>query len=1161
MWRSFIFAVLAGCCAALHLSADVTGSILGTVRDSSGLIVVGATIAATNTATNFTRETVSGSSGEYRLLALPAGQYRVTATAPGFEQFVTTGIEVKVNDELRIDVALRVGTVKEAVTVEANAVQVETESTQLGQVIDTKEILSLPLNGRSYIDLLGLQAGVAPTTSGSMQQDRPVSGNLSAGNVSVNGQRETANAFLVNGGDVSEGRNQGAGLIPNLDSIQEFRLITNGFDAEYGKYSGSVMNAITKGGTNSIHGDVFEFLRNDNFDARNFFDPTKAELRQNQFGYAVGGPFWKNKLFWFSDYQGTRQVAGASTGLVAVPSLAERSGIFDPGAFTNASGNAMTVNGSYWASVLSQRLGYAVQNNEMYSYAGCVTTSQCVFPNGVIPQRAFDRVAVNILPYIPVPNQANGYYADASEKNSVTDNKFGERVDFVNQMTGNWYFYYHLDNSLVNYALPPNAASVPGFPSETPTRAQEFVMSNTKTFGGSQVNEFRVSFFRTATRTDEPKGSFASLSSLGFVTGLGTLGIIPSGPSGFPQTVPPLYFNNFSIGVPTLTTYQPDTTYAISDNFSKVVGLHSMKFGGEFRYLQINERNTCAPNGDFTFSGAETGIDFADFLIGAPVNYNQCSQQFLDSRTRYGALYFQDEYKVKPNLTFNLGLRWEVSMPWYDTQGKIETIVPGEQSTVFPTAPLGWVVPGDPGIPSTLAPTRYNNFGPRAGVAYSPNFHDGVMGKIFGADGKSSIRAGYGIYYTSIEDLNLFYEVGDAPFGLYYLSNTSQQPMFDEPFQVRSDGSSAGQRFPFTFPIPGSPANKTLNYAQFLPITASPGYDIHNRLPYAEDYNFTFQRELTKSTVLTLAYVGTQGHRLISQYSANPGNAALCQQLNAEGATPTCGPFGESNLYTLPNGTQVNGTRTFLGPNFGPNNTFTANIANSNFNSLQISAERKAANITFLLAYTYSKAIDNASGFNDLVNFSNYRLSRALSSYDLTHNFVASYNWAMPWDKWFSNGPRRLTQGWSLVGISRFSTGFPITMSEPNDDFSLTGEGANDTPNLVGKVQIQDPRNPGPNGPNTYFFPDAFAPETYGGFGTANRRFFHGPGILNTDFGLEKNTFITEAISVQFRAEYFNIFNHTQFNNPSGNFDASTFGVVTSARPPRIGQLSLKLVW
>jgi hypothetical protein len=1157
--RSLAFAALAVSCFALNLFADVTGAISGTVRDSSGGAVAHATVQATESTTNFSRSAMSETNGEFRLLALPPGQYKLTATAPGFDTFVTTGIEVKINDQLRVDVSLRVGTLKESVTVEANTVQVETDSTQLGQVVGTKEILSLPLNGRSFLDLLGLQAGVAPATSGSIQQDRPVSGILSAGNVSVNGQRETANAFLVNGGDVSEGRNEGAGLIPNLDSIQEFRLITNGFDAEYGKYSGSVMNAITKSGSNGFHGDAFEFLRNDDFDARNFFDPTKAELRRNQYGYTAGGPFIKNKLFWFSDFQGTHQVAGASTGLVPVPSVAERSGIFSPSSFVDSNGTPTTVDGGYWAQVLSSRLGYAVQNGETYSYAGCATTAQCVFPNGVIPQSAFSKPAVNILPYIPAPNQSNGYYANDSQKNNVVDNKFGERVDFLNQKTGNWYFYYHFDDSTVDNALP--AASVPGFPSTTPTRAQEFVASNTKTFGANQVNELRLSFFRTATRTDEPKGSFASLASLGFVTGAGTLGIIPSGPAGFPQTVPPIYFNSFSIGVPTLTTYQPDTTYALSDGFSKIVGTNTMKMGGEFRYLQINERNTCAPNGDFTFNGTETGIDFADFLIGAPTSYNQCSQQFLDSRTRYGALYFQDSYKAKPNLTFNLGMRWEVSMPWYDTQGKIETIVPGEQSTQFPTAPLGWVVPGDPGIPKTLAPTRYNNFGPRAGVAYSPDFHDGILGKVFGSTGKSSIRAGYGIYYTSVEDLNLFYEVGDAPFGLYYVSNTSQQPMFDQPFLNRADGSSAVQRFPYVEPVPGAASNATLNYSTFLPISYSPGYSIHNRLPYAEDYNFTFQRELSKATVLTLAFIGTEGHKLISQYDANPGNAALCNQLNQEGATPTCGPYGESNIYTLPNGTQINGTRTALGPAFGPSNTITANIANSNYNSFQASVERKASDVTFLLAYTFSKAIDNASAFNDWVNFSNYSLSRALSSYDTPHNFVASYNWSLPFARAFPSAPSRLTHGWNFVGISRFSTGFPITMGQSAGDQSLTGDSANDTPNLIGPVITQNAHNPGPNGPNTYFLPGAFATETYGGFGTSPRRFIIGPGFLNTDFALEKDTHITENMSVQFRAEFFNIFNHTQFNNPSGDYSSSQFGVVTSARDPRIGQLSLKFLF
>src|SRR5947199_4764550 len=355
------------------LRADVTGSILGVVRDRSQATVAGARIVVLNAQTNFSQETASGADGSYRFLALPAGTYKLTATGTGFRAYTATDIEVKVNDQLRVDITLDVGSVTEQVQITANAVQVETQSTQLGDVIDSKKMLALPLNGRSYLDLLGLQAGVAPNTAGTLlgstQSDRPVSGYITnAGNISVNGQRETSNAFLVNGGDVSEGRNMGAGLVPNLDSVEEFRLITNSFDAEYGKFSGAVMNAITKSGTNGVHGDVFEFLRNDKFDARNYFDPTKAELRRNQFGYAVGGPFWKNKLFWFTDYQGTREVVGASTGIVQLPTAAQRQGIFDPTAFLDSSGTPLTVQGTYWAQLLSSpsRLGYPVTAGEPY---------------------------------------------------------------------------------------------------------------------------------------------------------------------------------------------------------------------------------------------------------------------------------------------------------------------------------------------------------------------------------------------------------------------------------------------------------------------------------------------------------------------------------------------------------------------------------------------------------------------------------------------------------------------------------------------------------------------------------------------------------------------------------------------------------------------------
>jgi hypothetical protein len=1164
------------------LLADVTGSILGVVRDQSQAVIRGAQITITNTQTNLSQHTVSAEDGSYRFLALPVGTYTLNATSPGFQQFNATDIVVKVNDQLRVDVPLTVGNVTAEISVAAGAVQVETESTQLGDVIDSKKMLSLPLNGRSYLDLLGLQAGVVPVTSGSMQQDRPVSGGYSSsvGNLSVNGQRETANAFLVNGGDVSEGRNLGAGLVPNLDSIEEFRLITNSFDAEYGKFSGAVMNAITKSGTNRIHGDAFEYLRNEAFDARNYFDPSRGELRRNQFGYAVGGPLWKDRIFWFTDYQGTRQTQGASTGQLTLPTANERNGIFDPSVFFDSSGNPTAVKGAHWAQVLSTRLGQPVTAGEPYS---------SVFPGGVIPKAAWSSPAIGILPFIPQGDPATGAYANNSQKNNIRDDKAAQRVDFMNRKTGNWSFYYHFDDSTAVTALVSGVTNpVPGFASVTPTRAQQFVISNNKTFGSNTVNEWRISFFRTATITNKPQTGFAKLSDLGFVTGAGTLGIVPSGPTGFPQTVPPLYFTNFYLGPNTLTTFQPNNTWHLSEGLSRVIGHHALKFGGEFRYLQINERNTCAPNGDFSFnagSNGETGSDFADFLLGAPVSYNQCSQQFLDSRSRYGGAYVQDAYKVKSNLTLNLGLRWEVSMPWYDTQGKIETIVPGLQSTQFPTAPKSWVVPGDPGIPSTLAPTRYKNFGPRLGLAYSPGFKEGVLGKVFGGPGKSSIRASYGMYYTSIEDLNLFYEVGDAPFGLYWVS--PNPVMFDQPFLTRADGSPQGQRFPFTFPKPGDPANKTLDYSRYLPLSFSPGYDIHNRLPYAEHYNLSIQRELTNATVLTLAYVGTQGHRLIAQYDANPGNQALCLQLsnpnNVFPGSPTCGPNGEQQTYTLPTGNWdpnlgclsgcVFGTRDKLGPAFSQNNSFTANIANSNYNAGEITLEHKASDLTLLAAYTYAKGIDNSSGFGQWVNFADFRRSRSLSSYDVTHNFVVSYIWALPFGRLFGGAPKRLTQGWTFNGITRFAGGLPVGLSE-GDDQSLTGSPNTDVPDVVGRVVKLDPRkadlarcHPEDLDPNPthhtgcYFGTNAFATGPLGQFGNSSRQFFHGPPLINTDFGLSKRTSFTESTGFEIRAEFFNIFNHTQFYNPSGNISSSQFGRVTSARDPRIGQLSAKFFW
>jgi hypothetical protein len=1129
--------------------ADVTGTITGFVHDSTGAVVPNADLVATDATTNLTKETHSDGQGQYTFLALPPGRYKIVATLTGFKAATVNDIDLKVNDQLRFDLVLTVGSIDQAISIEANAIQVQTASTQLGSVVESREMLALPLNGRSYLDLLSLQPGVAPRSTVAAT-DRPVDGLFAApGNVSVNGQPESANAFLVNGGDVSETKNNGAGLIPNLDSVQEFRLITNTFDAEYGKFTGAVMNTITKSGTNRVHGDGFWFYRNDAMDSRGWFDPTKAILKRNQFGYAVGGPFLKNKLFWFTDYQGTRQDASPSTGNVLVPTAAQIGGNFGAGAF-----GTKTVNGAGWAQVLTQRLGVPVTSGELYS---------TVFPNGVIPTKAFSKVAANEIAagYIPLPNVSATQYANSSQVNTVRDDKAGQRVDFINQKTGNWSFYYHFDDStaLVNFA----SSSIPGFPTNSPSRAQMFMMSNTKSIGTNSVNEVRATWFRTAIFTAQPAGQTGTntLSTLGFTVG-GGLGIIPSGPGGYPQYVPHNTFKNFSFGYPQSNMRSVDNNYMITDTFSKVIGRHSLSFGGEYRYYQLNVRNICDPNGEFTFDGTETNNDVADFELGAPSVYIQCSLQLLDNRANYGGVFGQDSWKARANLTVNAGLRYEIAQPWWDKYSQLNTFVQGVQSKLFPTAPLGYLVPGDPGVRKTISPVKTNKFGPRVGIAYSPNFDSGFLGKLFGGPGRSSIRSAFGIYYLGAADSGNFGVIGSAPWGQYW---TSVAPTnFDTPFQTRSTQGSQTQRFPFVQPHIGDPANATLNFAQYEPVVG-PGYNVNNTITYAEHYNLSIQRQLSGSMVLSLAYVGTQAHHVAGDFNLNVGNGPLClnlaAQFTAAKASPICGPNGEKQTYTL-NGVTTYGTLLGMGNQalgtvaFGKVHLNT-NIAASNYNAFQASLERRASDVTFLLAYTYSKSIDDAT---TTFNPNNLRQNRVLSPFSLTNNFVASYSWQIPFDRLFHAAPTRITQGWSVSGITRLASGFPITLSQ-SGDIALTGF-AFDFPNVAGPIVKHNPRaNPATH---VYFDKSAFTTELPGIIGNAPARFFYGPGINDTDLGMKKTTMITESMSFVLGGEFFNVFNHANFANPTGNYASGSFGNVTSVQtqfPARIGQVSAKFVF
>jgi len=1175
------FIVLAG---TLQLWADVTGSISGYVRDKSGAVLANATVTVVQDATHYTRTVTTDTAGLYSVLALPPGRYHLTASVAGFEKGVIENVDLNVNDALHFDFSMKVGSVSQTVEVQAEAQQIQTTSTQLGTTIESTQILAMPLNGRSYLHLLSLQAGVSPTnTNGGFNDRSPASGLYSsAGNVSTDGQPEYANAFLVNGAEVNETKNMGAGLIPNADSVAEFRLLTNSFSAEYGKFTGAVMNSVTKSGTNSIHGDVFEFYRNQGMNANSWFSGAKPELKRHQFGGVVGGPIWKDRLFFFDDFQETRQVAGASTGNLLVLSNDERNGIF-PDSVLNT-----YVQGSAWASTLMSRGGGTIVGQgplcsgppvctpTSYNQLGTATTTTALINNAVVTvpghniSAYIDPVTALTMPFIPAANQANGFdYADSSHAGTIIDKNFAQRIDFNNRTTGDWAFYYHYDNATAVNPIYQQAyqgvTNVPGFPNSEPSRNQLFTMSNTKTFGSNVVNVVRLQIFRTAVHTSQPSASsnISSYSTYGFNTNPAAGGLVNTGTPGYPSSLPMLLFNSFAVGNNWLNLYQPDTTYGIGDTFSRVSGAHSISFGGDFRYYQLNVRNECGPNGYFQFRGNETTTDVSDYYIGAPGQFVQCSIQVLDNRTRYVGLFASDTWKVRPNFTVNYGLRWDVARPWSDVYGRLTTPVPGVQSTRFPDSPTGNLVPGDPGVPSTISPTQYSNFGPRIGLAWAPS------GGIWG-ENKTSIRAAYGIYYLGAADQGNFGIIGDAPWGLYWAS--PQPTDFSSPYITRANGVLQGQHFPFTFPSGAGPF-PNFQFGSLMPLYV-PGYYNKNKTQAAEHYNFTIQRQLDRATVLTVGYVGTAGRHIQRGIPLIWGNAALCESLSG------CGPGGEGGVY-MQGGQTYYGTFTGLinnqaiSANYtnsagGPvvafaQATWLQNSGNSNYNSLQVSAERRARDLTLLVSYTWAHSFDSYSAAYDPRN-----PSRAYgpSTFDIRNNLVMSYNWELPFARLF--GSRRITSGWHLAGITRFADGTPVSL-QGGGDYALTNLGL-DYPTQIGPIHKSNPRIYG----NQYFSQTSFAGfplatnslgpcgyEVCGVTGSSPQYAFSGPGTINTDASLEKDTKLTERVSINFRIEMFNVFNHANFLSSGvvGNPSSGQFGQATTVSPGRIGQISGKIIF
>jgi Carboxypeptidase regulatory-like domain len=1178
-WALIVCATLL--CTPGVLFAAATGSLSGTVRDSTGAVVCGAKITLVNRALKSHFTAISNGEGFYSFPDVPVGHYDATIEAAGFMMEKKADLIIDTDAAISLDSMLTVAQHRESITVEASGtaleIQIDTVATHLGELVTAPQMTSLPLNGRSYTDLLPIQPGVAPVSTllpnsvimAGVTGGLDPSGDLNPGNLSIDGQRESSNGFMMNGIDVQEHMNGGSSIVANLDSIDEFRVLTNNFDPEYGNYNGGMVTVITKSGSDAFHGSGFEFLRNTALDARGYFDPTRPAFRQNQFGGTLGGPLIRQKVYFFSDYQGTRMDQGIETGLISVPSSQDRSGNLSDLASTLTG----TVSGSSLAALLSQELGYAVYAGEPYYSAGC-TSATCVFPGAVIPKSAWSGPAQNLLQYIPSPNipspnEGADQFATSSYLQNLRDDKFSGRLDANTRLgqISSYYFFddYRLDNP---YPEQQGGASIPGFDALSLGRAQFLSLGDVKALGNSTVNEFHAGFLRYANVIGQPRGGLGvSLALQGFVTASGTPGFTVQAPKF--EGVENIVFPSFVMGVPITNEKQVNNTVYLSDVVSKVVRSHTLKFGGQFHADQVNEHPNATFNGTFNIAGTETGSAFADFLIGVPSNFTQSSGEPFYLRDHYAGLFVQDSWRARSDLTINAGVRWDYIMPFWEKYNEIQTIIPGRQSLLYPGAPSGLVVPDDPGIPSTISPSKADNFAPRVGVAYAPTFESGILNKLFGNGGKTSIRASYGMFYTAFPGLSAGIMYAVPPFGYTYL--TPQPPLLATPFVSAATGEQNTNPFPIAFPphdISAKNPYTSFDWASVIPIAGDPYFYYRNVVPYTENYMLSLQRQIMPTMLLNMSYVGNEGHHILGVVSTNPSNQALClslsQQTEVAPGSPTCGPFSEDAIITSAGGQTLHGTRRGLGSNY-QEMTAQKTIANSNYNALEATLRYVGQHSDFLLGYTYSKSIDQGSNLGEQLNPLNVGATRAISAWDMRHNLVASYKTGLPFDKLFKRSGR-LTERWSLAGTVRFSTGFPVTLMD-NSDRSLLGtlgNGVNnyvlDTPEYRGApLDLNtNPRNGRPAFNNTAA---AFTTETLGQLGNVPRRFFYGPGINDFDMTLRKTLKITETKSVEFRAEAFNVFNHAQFYGPAsvdGEVNDPHFGQVVAAASPRLIQIATK---